>query len=241
MTGGFATEQELARPVVRWLQQLRYDVFQEVSTGSGVADVVATQGRLLLTVETKLSLNFDVIAQACAWRPYAHLSYVAVPAGVRYSDGRRLAEHVCKMLGVGVLLVYHSTTPQAGFNSRTVHEQVKPMLARSAAHDHIRRWLRPEQKTGEFGEAGASGGGHYTNFKGTARALGRLVKSEPGIELSKVIEQIDHHYATPASARTHLAQWIERGIIEGIELRREGRKLRLYPKEKTDAVDDARR
>jgi hypothetical protein len=224
----FGSESELARLVVGYLQELHYDVYQEVATGLGIGDVIATQGRLVVAVETKLSLTFDVVAQAIRWRQHAHLVYIAVPGVHRNNDGRRVAYAVCKLMGIGVLIV---TRRRPGFITSPVSEHVAPAVNRKAADDSLRKMLRAEQKAGEFAQAGAKGGGHFTAFKGTARALASIVREQPGIELAKAIEAIEHHYASPKSARAHLSEWIERGKVPGVRLERDGRKVRLQPAE----------
>ncbi len=83
-----ATEVELARPVVAWLGDLGWEVFQEVSAGGSVADIVARRGPVLWVVEVKRSLGLSLLGQAHAWKRRAHRVSVAVPAG-RDTTARR--------------------------------------------------------------------------------------------------------------------------------------------------------
>jgi hypothetical protein len=214
----WGSEADLARAVVGYLEDLHWDVYQEVSDGEHRADIVAVQAPLVTVVETKKSLTFDVIAQATRWHGRAHRVFVAVPYA-KWSGGRQLAFRVCEERGIGVLLC------QQGYaGAASVSEQVAPRLNRRI-RDGLAAELRPEHKT--FAAAGSASGGHYTAFKGTCRALLRAAQEKPGSTLKELIDSIEHHYATPSSARTHLARWIEDGGIPGLGLEREGRVARV--------------
>ena len=94
-------ETDGAACMVAWLHEWKWDVWQEVTFrgGSERADIAAVRHGLLMVVEAKSSLTFDVIAQAKDWA--AHYRAVVVPYA-RMSRGRSLAFHLCRDLGIGL-------------------------------------------------------------------------------------------------------------------------------------------
>jgi len=51
--------------------------------------------------------------------------------------------------------------------------------------------------------------------------------------MKQAVDAISHHYASDSTARSSLATWIREGVIDEVEIRREGRALRLYPRRVT--------
>lgn len=85
-------EVELGPPVIEWLTGQGFDVYQEVSAWSGIADIVAVCGaplaaedeerqrqrrQIVAVVELKTSLSFELLYQARRWRGVAHQVWVA--------------------------------------------------------------------------------------------------------------------------------------------------------------------
>ena len=193
-------------------------------------------------VECKTTLSLDLMAQAFHWQRYAHWASVAIPSPKRNkrtgyrtaSKGRELAVKLLRARGVGIVTVGESTK-----------EEHPPSLCRWAIPGHkdsvpgVRlRWrlsdirslrgaLVPEQKN--FEAAGSSGGRHWSEWRATCERAIRLVAHNPGLSLKELIDGIDHHYASDASARSAMSHWIQRGRIPEIEVRREGRLIKLYP------------
>ena len=81
-------ETDLAKSVIAWLQDLKWEVYQEVQVFSygPIADIVATFGAITWVVETKISFSLKVMSQAEQWTPFSNLVSVAVPTG-RFKDG----------------------------------------------------------------------------------------------------------------------------------------------------------
>lgn len=98
-------ETELAAVVVEELRGRGWTVYQEVTVGGSVCDIVATSGRVLWAIEAKLGLGLPVLAQARAWQGAATLVSVAVTSG-RRSSTRALALEVAGKFGIGVLEVH---------------------------------------------------------------------------------------------------------------------------------------
>lgn len=203
---GRMSEQHLGPPVIAYLEGEQWDVYQEVpGPGGGRADIVATLGPLLCVVELKTGLGFDVLDQAVTWKPWATWSWVAVPRG-KYGASR-MACMVCESYGVGILEVH---------NGRA-EVRLRPAINRRANVAKFRDRLRPEHKT--FAPAGTNSGRAWTPFQETCKAVRLFLAARGGAaDLSTVVTEVKHHYASGPSARASLAQWAERGKLEGIEL-----------------------
>jgi len=213
----FATEADLARPLVAWLEDLGWDVYQEVAMHAygRRADIVAKRGPILWVIETKLRLGWEVLTQAEFWLLHAHRVSVGVPTVFP------AAERIGRLLGIGFLSVY-------GASIDCVQEVVRPAFRRRV-QPRLGQCLREEHKV--YGEAGNAASQYYTPFKATCRAVLEVVKQEPGINLKDLIVRAPHHYATPESARCSIAKWADEGKIPGIRVERKGRLIHLYPTE----------
>jgi len=206
-------EADLARPVVAWLQSLRWEVYQEVEVGMGgkIADIVAVQGPLVWIIECKKSLSLAVLEQAHEWMGHAHYRAVAVPRTTRKVAGRNLAKKFLRDLGIGLLKSSHGGV-------ESVSEVVKPKLNRRPVRlKTTLEHLHEAQKT--WAEAGNSGGERWTPFKQTVENFKKFIEENPSCTMKEAIDNIDTHYSTPGEARASLFVWMRDGIIEGVELR----------------------
>ena len=214
-------EELLAEKVVAYLQDLHWDVYQEVKPrGFGeVADIVAVQSNRIWIIETKTSFSLAVIAQAYNWRNFAHCVSIAVPSARRYSK-RDFGSDILRHYGLGLLRVYDQY-------EGSVVEDVRARLHRNSLSKKILGSLCEEQKT--YAKAGNNRGSYYSPFKRTCHEVARTVHANPGISLKSLIEKVDHHYASASSARTSLRYWAEAGKIRGIRMEKEGKFIKFYP------------
>ena len=214
------TEADVARVVLTKLQRQGFETYQEVSTGYGSmrADIVGVRGALVAVVETKVGFSLRLCEQLLRWLGSAHLVIGAVRHGGRGHVARRWLRHE----GIGLW------TCGTGSDGSVV-EDVSPRLWRRAGTGSIRHALCEEQRTGEFAAAGTSGGGYWTPFRNTTRALTEVVTREPGITLRAALQQVQHHYASDKSAIGSIPGLIRKGVIAGVRLDDTGRQLRLYP------------
>lgn len=223
-------ETDLARPVVEWFKNLGFEVYQEVQIeyAGPRADIVAWDGTLLWIVEVKTSLSFAVIEQAFRWQHSAHRVSVAVPVsqGSSRRRGALMQERCLRREGIGLFRICLDS--YSGDWSNRVRENIKAPLNRKARARGIVDRLQEEHK--ESCPAGSNGGGYWTPFAATCRSLIEHVRKNPGCAMKEAIESINHHYASTSSARSALSHWLREGVIEGIEMRRNGRKLNLYLK-----------
>ena len=216
-------ETDIAATIVSWLEAQEWETYKEVQVFryGTVADIVAVKGRLIWVIETKLTLTFEVIAQAIGWRGYAHFVSIGIPVTKRYHNkGRHLAEQVCEDYGLGIISV----------DGQYISSDESPRLDRKTFMiQYIRDSLTPEQKASVAGSAGSN---HWTPWKTTCRDLLKVVTKTPGITMKDAVSELkQHHYASDATAIGSLRQWINLNKIKGIEGRVEKGKLRLYPNE----------
>lgn len=205
-------------------------MYQEVESGrqSYRADIVAMKDHLVLVVELKTSLTFDLLHQARRWRDKAHHVYAAVPA-CRPSDGRWMAMRVFEEHGIGVLTI--SNVPfglraDLGHDFNRVKAEVQAPFFRKADAARLRNRIKPEHK--HAAAAGTKGGGYSTDFTRTIEQLKYVVRSDPGITLRKALEGVVHHYASIASARAQIVKLVRSGVIKGLRIERRGREQVLF-------------
>lgn len=216
-------EEQIAKGVVEWLKGEGWTVYQEVLSGnhysSRVADIVAEQNNLQWVIEVKRSLGIEVMEQAYGWVGRANFISVATP-------NHKPSPFVLKVLksyGLGCI-----SSGEKRFGSGfIVEEKLNPQLFRRVSN---RLETRDEQRDGDFANAGAAGGGHWTPFKNTCRELLDAVRQTPGITPKEAISKIKHHYGHSTTAKASLVARIDQGLVPGVRVdRTEPRKLKLFP------------
>jgi hypothetical protein len=208
-------EVDLAAKVIDYLSAQHWEIYQEVAACGSIADIVAVQGQLLWVIECKTSLSLGLIGQAFEWRKRAHFVSVAVPPK-KWTKAREVARIILKNYGIGMLNIKEHYADQAE----------KPMLNRKAYAQDIRKRLCDKHKT--WARAG-SHSGYWTPFQETSRCVLATVRKNPGVSLKELIDDIKHHYSSDATARACISKWVQNGVIQGIETRREGKLLKFYP------------
>jgi len=204
-------ETDLAKPVIAYLEERGWDVYQEVLIYGKIADIVATFGKLTWVVECKTSLSLKLLEQIYNWRGRANFLSIAIPTTV--GDG--FVKNLLMNNRIGVLTVRYSE----------VFENIHPQLNRKVIN--IQKFIKPEHKT--WAEAGSQHG-YYTPFQRTKGNIEYEIKKHPnGILFKDFIKLTEHHYASEATARSCLRQWIESGIIKGAKIINQGNKLFIYP------------
>lgn len=198
------SEKEIAATVVAWLAD-GWDVYQEVEGRCGVADIVAVEleaPNRVWIIEVKKSFSLAVLAQAWHWikAGAAHRVSVAVPMGKNWK-ARTFTEEIAKTFGIGVLYV-----------DTSVRESVDPKLQRKlVAEIKVREEHKSHAKAG-------SQGGYWTPFKQTCKAVKLFVAENPGCTGRELVDGIEHHYATSASARGSLLSWAKSGKVAGVKV-----------------------
>ncbi len=225
----FASESEMARPVIDWLETNQWDVYQEVQPDcfGRTADIVARQGRLVWVVECKLTFGLDVIEQAFRWRHDAHFVSIAIPTSRRSSE---VGIRICGQHGIGVFRVKpeHAIGGMSGY----VRNEYAPALNRHAKTHSIVACLNDKHKT--FAAAGNAQGRRWTPFQQTCSEVRRVVKEQPGISMTELVRAIKTHYSSDVTARACLRKWIEAEKVRGVRAEIEGRRIQLFPTEVAD-------
>lgn len=218
------SEKDLGDPIIAWLEERGWDIYQEVAgPHGGVADIVATLGSLTCVVELKKSMTFDLMAEAQRWLRYANWTYMVVPHA-RDSDGRRMAFSIAEHFGIGIMTV--TIGKYDGDRINRVDVRLMPRLQRKV-NSALREMLHPAHKT--FAVAGTAHGRHWTAFQDTCEQIAGFVRETPGATLGQVINGIKYHYRTESTAKACLVRWGDRGVIRGVVLRRDGRRVFFDP------------
>jgi len=224
-----ASEVELARPIIPWLQEMQWEVYQEVQCmmyGS-VADIVAIQGRIVWAIECKRSFGFTLLEQAVGWTQFAHYVSVAVPRGRRryHSSSRasydgRVARAAMGLFGIGLLRVSENGDVDT-YQDPGLHRKAQVSYLRDVCHPGMQGWAA----------AGAATGSHWTPFGQTCRDIANHVREHPGATLTEILADVVTHYRSTSTARSCISKWAWAGKIKGVRVERDGGKLRFYPKE----------
>lgn len=213
-------EAALGRIVVQGLLAEEWDVYQEVEAFGRRADIVALRDPIVMVVELKTCVSFDLLEQCCRWVGYAHNVVACVPP----TRGGAMAARVFGAFGIGLwsAALVGSRSPRCEFQVRA-----SPAFDRRADVKSLRSKLRPQHR--HVLAAGSPAGGQWTAFKETCEHLRDCVKKSPGIDLKSAINSIKHHYASSQSARASIVKRIEDGTIRGLRLERVGKRLCLFP------------
>lgn len=229
-------EAELVSATVDWLQAEGWETYCEVAPwGSGAprADVVATRGALTAVVECKLSLGFPVLEQCRGWVGKAHLVWASVPAP-RAPWPHGLRAEFTRWLGVGVVSPVHPIDRpseemlkryqrRVGWDGPSVKVTVAPRFFRRADDAKIRGSLDEAQKTTSPG----AGHGFVTPFTQTCQRLYDAVRNATGgrLAVKDAIARVKHHYSSSACARSSLVTRTQDGVVPGLKVVREGRRV----------------
>lgn len=223
----FTMEADVGDAARRYFADLGFATFAEVRTGRGDRrfDLVATRSALVVVVECKLRLSWDLIEQGVEARPWAHRVFLAVPEArsLRY-DGVR---DTLAATGLGLLVAHRDGGDPYMRESRAAAWRRRPPHAAS-----LRATLCAEMNEGTV--PGQNGGGYWTPFRATMRAVERVLR-DAGSELptrellARVVAKDGHHYGSDSTARSCLVSYAfnARGVLDGtgIVARREGSRV----------------
>ena len=195
------TEQSVAASLVPWLQDMDWDVHQEVALHSGGrrADIVAKRGHILWVIEVKTRAGLALLDQAYRWLGFAHYVSVAAPRFPSVAF-----ERCCRENGIGML----------GLAPGEVSERLAPRLSRKVLHHYLDSALCDETRT--WAAAGNALSEYYSPFRRTVRLVYEALEAAPGLTMRELVARLDHHYASVASARGALRHWIGVGKIPRI-------------------------
>lgn len=187
-------ETDLAKPVIAWLSDQHWEVYQEVqfSYGSSIADIVAVRNGIMWIIESKMSYGFDVLQQASRWP--VHYRSIAIPSNKHNHRDYGVAEHYYR---VGVL--------EVKVEYDDVWEIVKaPLVYRKINQvNYYRSKLVELHKT--FAPAGSKSGQHLTPYKWTMREVKRVIEANPGCTIKDLYLLLGKmHYSNAGSFKGNL-------------------------------------
>ena len=198
MVSKFKTEADVAKPVVEWLLEQHWEIYQEVqfSPYGRVADIVAVRHKLMWIIEVKKTFSVSVLEQAYKWP--VPLRSVAIPFA---QNPRRMMERLAKeYFYVGVLQVGNKHQKDA-----VVEVQPAPLQRGSYKNsvEYMLPKLNENHKT--FAEAGSNKRNHYTPYKGTMQEVRYFIKANPGCTIKDIYEKLGKcHYASKASMKSSI-------------------------------------
>jgi hypothetical protein len=208
-------EQDLAKTIVEWLHDMKWEVYQEVihRKTSKRADIFAVRGNIRWAIECKTSLSDILLEQANYWIPYSNYTSIVTPGLTRAS---LVKNFWLEQKGIGWLT--------CDTNSKFVSICLNPKFRRNK----IDIKLYEEQKT--FAQAGNANSLFWSPWKRTCQEIYTFVNSHPGCTLKELFANIKHHYRSDSTARSCLTTWLRQGIIPGVRQEKIDRIVRLFPK-----------
>lgn len=223
-------EVDIARPVVEHLGQKGWEVYQEVETLFGVADIIAVLDNKLWIVEVKNSLSLSLLAQAHRWIGRAHWVSIAIPTrskALPNTKSRRFAMKLLDDIGIGTFVVDFSMITNVHVSD---YLSVRPHMFRRpniCAIRFIRDNLKSQQK--HFAEAGSKGGAHWTKYKGSCIHIKLFVRQNEGCLVKELTDKLGKlHYSNTSSARHSISAMARGGHVPGVVAKTVDGKLRLF-------------
>jgi len=205
-------ETELAAAVIAWLESKEWEVYQEVKSGSKVADIVAVKDGVRWVIECKTSFSLDLLEQTYHWtRGCAELVSIAVP--------RKKSRRITNTRNIDSVILYHFGIGLIEFNceyekNKYIEEIAEPKLQEIFEHCAI----MPQEVHKDYAPAGSAGGGHWTPFKQTCENLREYVRTHQGCKMKEAVEEISHHYSSNRSAAGCLRSMIASGVVVGMKV-----------------------
>jgi len=228
------TEVEIARPVVEYLDDRGWEIYQEVETLHGIADIIAVLDKKVWVVEVKNSLSLSLLAQAKRWIHSAHWVSIAIPTKSQTlptTEARRFAMDILEDMGIGTFVVDFSRFKKGIVSD---HLSIRPRMFRRpniGSVRYIREHLVPQQK--HFAPAGSKGGAHWTEYKDSCIRIESFVRRNKGCLVKELTDELGQlHYANMSSARHSISAMARGGHVPGVVTRTVKGKLRLFIGEK---------
>jgi hypothetical protein len=225
------TEIDLAAQIIKWLKDRDWIVHQEVLIPGvkGPADIVAVKDGMVWFIETKLSLNLDLLGQAYRWLGMAHRVSMGLPYPKRGEyDKKMFVGQFCSDYGISTIKVDHRG--KLHFH----HLRAERAPVEQAAIDFVMANLCEEQKT--YAPAGGRGNKIWTPYKSTCQIVVKHVQDHPGCTIAELVETCGRlHYSSNACARSTLLKRIAHGAVKGVTMIQHGSDYHLFPEVMTPA------
>lgn len=216
-------EEVLYEPVRKFLLNNGFTVNSEVLN----CDVTALLEGMLVVVEMKTSLNFDVVLQAVERQRFADLVYIAVPKNARILSTKRWSRicHLLRRLELGLLLV----TVKKDISY--VEEALKPLpfdrkKSISAAQRKRKAVLREVSKRhGDYNTGGSHKKKLVTSYRESAIQIAVILEKRDSCSIKEIREAVglsektarilqDNHYGWFAREKRGVYSLTEKGVNE---------------------------
>jgi len=213
---GITKESEIAEEVPKFFTE--WNMYPEVPIGQGKGigsiDWIGVKGSVVMAVEAKMNLNFDVLQQAYRNRAYAHFSYICVPNRKNVPE---FFARVCKDYGIGVLFIEKET--------RILREALKPKFNRKIKRLPLKAWMldsvsgSKDQRTTAYSYA-------------LSQIILNLRRSGGRLNIANAFAKTTYHWSSVSSAKQCILTYIRKGIIK--EFKHEGGYLILNKSNNTN-------
>jgi hypothetical protein len=218
------SEVELAQPIIKWLIDQNWNVYQEVEFRGrgGVADIVAERHGILWIIECKTSYTMQVLQQASRWP--VHYRSVAIPKAMnRDNRDYRVAQFYYEVGVIDVDLwaydsrVYESVPPKLFIRHNTRYKEIKKYLAS----------LTELHKT--YAQAGARSGNHLTAYKQTMLEIKKFIGDNPGCTINELHGGLGNmHYYSKDSFRGNVIKCLDSFESEWCRIDTSQKPYKLY-------------
>lgn len=216
-------ETELAAPIIEYLAAFHWDVYQEVPVYGGIADIFAVLDSRVWIIELKKTLSLQLLDQAVKRYARAHYISIGIPATKPYPEIKSLAVRaVLERYGIGVLMVDEK---------QKVIEARGPKLNRDIFDFVLKESLKGLHPKMKKNRAGSKPGNNWTPWKEWKADVQRVVAANPGITPKEMVDRLKTlaPYRKPENAMHAAVYYVRNGLIEGVEVVTDNRRLRLYP------------
>lgn len=196
-------ETSLYHPVREHFQSLGFRVLGEVCE----CDIAGWDGKSLIVVELKLSLNLTLIAQAAQRQKFADVVWAAVPKPKnkrRWTRTNADSIHVLKRLGIGLLLV-----PMG--KSKTGVEEVVVPTGRLPRISQVRKKAiiqEMEGRTGDQNQGGSTRTAIITAYRESAMQIAKHLMQH-GAMSPKQLRELGCHEKTQRILYANYYGWFE--------------------------------
>ncbi len=244
------TEADLAKHLIAALTYDGWECYSEVQIEAygHRADVVAVKNGKTWVFECKLSANFDVLGQSLRWVDQSHYVSICTP-WVKMSASKEnfIFDWLRRSGGIGwhvldIESIEKKLAEWSDRNPKRYEEELRrtyrshgidPKLNRHAHKNAVKLRASLSQDMNNY-VAGTGGSTYSTPYKRVILDAETMIKNFPGIELGVLVDRINHHYASPVSARNAIQGHVER-TKQNFRIEGTGKRAKVYPVEVANA------
>ncbi len=191
------SEEEIAQVVIEYLQELGWEIYQEIQFGNvlgRVADIVAVRDDEVWVIEVKRSFGIAVLEQAWLWEVPMR-SVAVLKTKQRPRTWLKLAKDFYK---VGILEVDWK-------NNKAVREVMPPPILTFHWKSAIEKVKKLTELHKTFAKAGTNKGNHLTSYKMTMLKVKEFVSENEGCTVKEIVDDLGYmHYANVQSAKQNI-------------------------------------